>query len=118
MLLELRRYNSWELRHQEALLREQAKILARKGVSRREINLEYRKKIKHLRKKHKRRISEINALRKNKESSAEMNRKLNQWKREGYNTFELEYKMKGLDEKDMKELMAKWRKEGYGVGKI
>jgi len=113
MLLELKKYNSWELNHQKSLLKEQAKILAGRGISKGEISREYRRKINHLRKKRKSRISEISKLQKSGSSYSEMRRKLNEWKREGYNTFNLEYKMKGLNEKDMKEMISKWKKEGY-----
>ncbi len=113
LILELRKYNSIELRRQQQFLLAQQKLLTQTGrVSRKEIKKEVKKKIVKLKEKHKEREIVFKKLEKagNKE---EMQRRLNEWKREGYNTMLLESKVKGMKEGDMKSIMAKWKKQGY-----
>ena len=46
-----------------------------------------------------------------------MKNKIEEWKRKGYNTLPLEYRMKGLGAQEMRRIMDKWKSkyktEGY-----
>lgn len=117
LLIELRKYNSLELRRQKELLLVQERLLSsRKEISRKVVRREVKEKIKKLKVKHKERIREFKRLRKIGNKTA-MIRKLEQWKNEGYNTLGLESKLKEMDLSEMKKIMSKWRREGYNVGK-
>jgi len=114
LLMELRKYNSLELRQQRAFLREQARMLYKKGVAKEAVKIELNEKIHIIKKKHKKRESVLKKMREKKADDKDMLKKLNQWKKEGYSTFNLEYKMKGLNDREMNSLMGKWKKEGFG----
>ncbi len=116
LFVELRKYNASELRKQREFLLEEERILKSKGHSPRDIEREARVNVKKLKKKQKERVREFRKLHKAK-NHKEMLRELNRWKREGYNTFGLEYKLEGLSVKEMKSLMKKWKSEGYHFGK-
>lgn len=111
MILGLRRYNSMELKRQKDLLLSQAKILSKssKDVDRGEINREVKEKVKSLKKKQKERVSAFKSL-KRKGDSASMKKKLEEWKKKGYDTSPLDYKLKGLSSVEMKKIMAKHSK--------
>ncbi len=113
LILELKRYNSIELRRQQQFLLAQQKILSGRGkVGGTQIRKEIEKKVEKLKKKHKAREEELKSLQK-RGNREEMLKKLNSWKKEGYNTLLLESKVKGLGAKDMKSLMNKWKGQGY-----
>ncbi len=117
MLIELKKYNISELRSQKNFLLAQEKILTgRKGVSKKEVRVEIKQKVVSLKKKQAQRWKEFKKLKK-AGNRTEMMRKLNSWKREGYNTVGIESKLKGLSVSDMKSIIGKWKREGYNISK-
>jgi len=113
LLLELRRHNSLELERQRKFLMDQEKLIRNKRpITKIIIKKEVREKIKTLKVKHKIRIKEFRRLKK-KGDIKTMQRKLRQWKKEGYNSLALDSKLKDLDVGDMKGIMKEWKKKGY-----
>jgi len=112
LVLELKRYNSEELMAQRNLLFEQRKVLEDKGEDKNKIRAEIKKKIGSLKRKQRERIGEFRKLKK-VGSVSEMKIKLSSWKKEGYNTKSLEYKMDGLSSKEMQKILGKWKEKGY-----
>lgn len=116
MLMQLRRYNSFELNRQEKLLLAQGRVLkTRKQGDYREIKREISEKVRALKDKQKARFREFKNLSK-AGNTKEMVRKLNKWRVEGYNTTGLEYRLKKISVNDMKKMMKEWKREGYGKG--
>ncbi len=109
LLLELKKYNQWELKRQMELLEEQKRLLA-KRESHKEVNKEVKKKVKELMRKQNERIREFKKL-KQKGQRNIMKKKLIEWKKSGYNTLPLEYKMKDLNSKEMRNILKKWKKQ-------
>ena len=113
LFLELRKYNTQELRRQREFLLAQEKLIRRKRLSTpKKVKREVRKKIKELKSKQRKRIGEFRGLKK-QGNIKEMERKLKDWKSLGYSTFVLESKLKGLNVKEMKALMNEWKRKGY-----
>ena len=113
LVLELRRYNSLELRKQRELLLAQEKTITKKKLGiRGEVRKEVKEKVNKLKSRHRQRIKEFRKLKK-KGDTKKMQRRLNEWKEAGYNTLVLESKLKGLHTGEMKNLMNKWKKQGY-----
>jgi len=111
LFLELRKYNDEELKRHKLLLREEAKILKkRKKVSGKDIRKEINEKIKKIKEKHGEKIKQFEKLKKKGEFN-EMKKKLREWKKKGYNTASLDYKLKDLSVGEMKEVMSKWKKK-------
>ncbi len=109
LLSELKRHNASELKMQRQFLLAQEKIVReRKLIDEKEIKREFREKIDELKEKQISRVKEFEKF-SDKGNMNEMRRKLNEWKRKGYNTLPLEYKMKGLTEKDMKKILKEWK---------
>ena len=107
---ELRKHNAIEAHEQRKLLNAQRKILERKAVPKREIKREIKKKIRALREKHKKRVNYFRKLKK-EGKTAEMEKKLKEWRSKGYNTLLLESKINRLNAREMRSLMDKWRKQ-------
>jgi hypothetical protein len=117
VILELERYNSEELAKQKELLEAQGKLLDEKGeVDKKKVNKEIEQKVFALKEKHKARMEVVKKLRK-KGADKELEKKLLEWKKSGYDTIALEAKLGSLGVNDMKKLMADWKKkyntEGY-----
>ena len=111
LVLELYKHNDSEMKRQRELLLAQEKFIRKKGLAKPAvIKREIKKKIKHLKARHKKRVKEFRKLRK-KGDIKEMKRRLDEWKKRGYNTLALEYKLNALGSKDMKKLMNEWKKE-------
>jgi hypothetical protein len=116
-IVEMKKYNAWELKKQEEFLSAQARTVSRKkGVKAGEIQREIEQKISELREKQAARVEELKKL-KRKGNVKEMKARVSEWKKKGYNTLTLDYKLKGLNVKEMKQIMDKWKKkyktEGY-----
>ncbi len=117
MLIELRRYNTMELRNQQKILFAQERFLVkRKDVDRKAVKAEIKQKVKILKTKQKERVKEFKKLRR-AGNAKEMMRKLNEWKRQGYNTMGIESKLKESSVKEMSAIIKQWKKEGYNIGK-
>jgi len=118
LILSLKGHNSSELRMQEHILSEQAKLLSRKNkVSPLKIRNEINQKVNRLKKKQEERIKHVRRLKK-KGNINEMKKRINEWKKEGYNTFPVEYKLKGLSESEMKKILNKWRERYSGERRV
>lgn len=111
LVLEMKRYNHYELQRQREILIEQEKILhARNKFPKEKIKSEIKEKIAGLKLKQKKRIESIKELQK-KEDIEAMRMKLKKWKKEGYNTSYIDYKLKGLSNSEMGEILRKWKKK-------
>ncbi len=109
-IAELRSYNALEMQRQREFLLAQEKLLLEKGVSAYKIKNEAKQKVDILKQKQEKRVEELKRL-KEKGNIEEMERKLEEWKRQGYNTGSLNYKMKDLSTKEMRELINDWKKK-------
>ncbi len=111
LLLDLKQYNAWEIEKQRELLREQVKLIQKKkNVPLHRVRKEIAAKVRKLQKRHKVRIKEFNAL-KEKGDLTTMRKKLAVWKKQGYNTLQLDAKMQNLSTKDMQKLLLKWKQK-------
>lgn len=110
MFLELRRYNSSELRKQKELLEEQERRLVDRGADKREVDVEVKNKIVQIKQKQQARVKEIRILKKHGKV-ASMRERMEDWKKQGYNVMPLEYKLKGLSTEDMRDVLKKWKKK-------
>lgn len=111
MVLELRGHNNKELSKHRIFLKSQARVAKRKKSSnKKKIDKEVREKIKKLKEKHKERIKEFKRLKKKGEINI-MKRKLDEWKKKKYNVGDLDYKLKGLNTNEMKNIIGKWKKK-------
>lgn len=109
VLLQLRDYNAKEIRNVKSLLLAQQKILEKRKVDKIVVRQEVSRKIEDLKVRQKKRVDEINQLRV-KGNVKEMQKKIDAWKSQGYETSVLDYKMRGLSTGEMGELMKKWKK--------
>jgi len=95
-LVGLRRYHDWETRRHSELLKEQIKKASKiKGARPVRIRAEARKRVEKLRAKQKRREREFARLRKLGDTKI-MERKLREWRKEGYSTLGLRRDIKSL----------------------
>jgi hypothetical protein len=113
-ILELRKYNSEELINQKKFLQEQVKVVGEKRLPSEEVKKEIKKEVigktKELKKKQEERIQKLKELKK-KGNFSEMKKKLEEWKKKGYITTILDYKLSGLKSDDMKKIMNKWKNQ-------
>jgi uncharacterized membrane protein len=113
MILELRNYHSEEMHKMEHFLAAQQRVLNEKGtVHLQDVQKEIHTKLKAVHERQERREREFRALEEKGDRNA-MQHKLSEWKKEGYNTRLLEYKLKGLSENEMRTLLSEW-KHRYG----
>tara|TARA_Y100000034_G_scaffold128946_1_gene184485 strand:- start:2898 stop:4079 length:1182 start_codon:yes stop_codon:yes gene_type:complete len=111
MFVEMRKYNSQEMKMQKQFLMAQQKLLMGKQPARaREIGREVKEKIVKLKEKQKGRVKVLKKLKK-AGNLKQMKAKVAEWKSKGYNVLPLEYKLKGLSVKEMKGLLSKWKRE-------
>ncbi len=110
MVLELRKYNAQELEIGRSLMREQEKLAKSQGKDQNKIKSEIQDKIRKIKKKQSERVEEFKNLHK-KGNVKEMRKKLDEWKKRGYNTTLMEYKLKGLTEGQMREILDRWKRE-------
>ncbi len=121
VLVELRKYNTEEIRQVRELLKEQQEILRERrpaagrmpksAVIDSLVKKEVDEKISKLKKKQAERIEQVRKLSKQGLSADEMKRKLEQWKKQGYNISPAEYKIKKLSTHEMKEVLKRWKKK-------
>lgn len=109
VFMEMKRYHADELRRQKDLLLAQEKMmLSKTKTNPKEIKREVRQKISSLKKKQKAQIKTLQHLRKNN-NMQDMKRKIAEWKKQGYNTLGLEFRLKGLSVKEMQNILEKWK---------
>ena len=118
LFLQLRKHNALELKEQNELFREQRRFLKMKKFSKDEVEKEISEKVKKLKEIQNNRVREFKKIKNSKKGSkkasyGEMQRKLKNWKLNGYNTVLLESKLKKVPISEMKKMMAKWEKQGY-----
>lgn len=120
MLVELQRYNSNDFTRRKEFILEQQKALLRKRKNNKpnfekEIKNEVSKKLESLKKHYAKRKSEAEKAAK-KGDKIQMKKMLESWKKKGYNTSGMEYKLKGLSNKEMKEVLSSWKNKYGGAG--
>lgn len=116
MFLELKQYNEWELRQHKHLLGLQEKrLIQQRKVKPALVHREVAAKLNVLKEKQKARVVRLRTL-KGKGSADEMQRQLSAWKKGGYNTGLLEYKLKGLSNGEMRNILSKWKKKYHAEG--
>ena len=104
------------MKKEKAVLNKEEKVEKEKGpILYKAFKKKVKKKILGLKIKQKSRVKEFKKLKKAKNTKGMLS-KLNEWKNQGYHTYGLEYKIKGLSKKDMKGQLGKWKKE-YGKKK-
>lgn len=113
MIIELKRFNEEEFERQRNFILAQERLLRNKGVSEHKIITQRNEKLGKLRKKHAERIRKVVELKKEGNEKS-MEKQLLEWKKRGYNTMGLEYKMKGLSGGEMKSLLEMWKKQYRG----
>jgi len=112
IFVELKKYNSREIREIKELLREQQKVISKKKiVDDRVVRSEINTKIKKLRMKQAKRVSQMRNMKSKGLSVEYMRRKLEHWKTEGYNLSPIEYKVKSLSTNEMQKILSKWKKK-------
>src|SRR3989338_6696598 len=116
LLIDLKKYNEWELQqHKHLLAMQESHLLKHQNVNPQIVHREVAKKIDNLKKQQQTRVTKFERL-KSSGSHEEMKKKLMGWKRAGYNTELLDYKLKGLSVREMKGLLAKWKRTYHSEG--
>ena len=117
ILYELRRFNEQETKMVFELLKEQKEVAKNKkrGLGK-NLDKEIEEKLQELRKKQETRIDEIEKLKK-AGNVKEMQKKLDFWRKKGYDTRVMDYKIAGLTTSEMKQLLQKWKKKYSKQGK-
>jgi len=113
LILELKKYNSWETRKQKELIYKEVK--GKMIKDRRKIKEKVRSKISVLKRRQKKRMEDFERFRKEGNVKS-MENKIKEWKKHGYNTIGLENAVKVISTKDMKRQISKWKKQGYKKG--
>src|SRR3989344_980953 len=112
LILELKKYNSNELKLQRQFLEKQRVVARSKNVDEGKIRREIDEKVSEIKREQARRLKQFRVLRKNGNKN-EMIRKMEEWKRQGYNISPMNYKLRELNVSDMKDIMSGWKKKGY-----
>lgn len=115
LILELRSHNDKEVEHLQNFLLQQEKMLQSKGADNQAIRREVDTKISQLKEHQSAREKELKHLSRKGDTEA-MRKKIAQWKRSGYDTSLLEYKLNGLSTKEMKTILSKWKRQYRGEG--
>jgi hypothetical protein len=120
-IIDLRQFHSSEMEQHHHFLTAQAEVIHhRTRAHRTELARQVRHKIQLLKKKHKKQVEEMERLRRAGEIK-KMQQKLAEWKKAGFNTLGLEYRLKGMTTKDITGIMEKLKKsyrvEGYKKSK-
>jgi uncharacterized membrane protein len=110
LVMELRRYNAQELEVGRQLMREQEKVAESQGQSGSVIKREIESKIRGIKKRQEKRVREFKELHK-RGSVDDMRKRLDKWKKQGYDTTLMEYKLKALNNRQMKEILERWKRE-------
>ncbi len=116
LILELRKYNDWEMQREKNVIARQEKTARKKGKKHYTVfKKKAERKIKKLKQKHEKRLRQFKKL-KEKGATREMLKMMKQWKKSGYNTLALEAKIKShtATPAEMKKQLAQWRRKGYG----
>ena len=112
LILELKKYNSNELKLQRQFLEKQRVVARSKNIDEGKIRREIDEKVSEIKREQARRVKQFRVLRKNGNKN-EMIRKMEEWKRQGYNISPMNYKIRELNVSDMKDIMSGWKKKGY-----
>lgn len=111
-ILALKRYHESELEEHREFLHNQARVIThkKKGPIGKDLKNEIHRKINELKAKHRKQLEEMERL-KSSGTLQQMQQKLELWKRAGYDTLGLEYRLKGLSQGEMRRLLAKMKKK-------
>ena len=111
IILELKKFNEEEFERQRRFILAQEKMLREKGnIKEVFITRQRKEKLAKLEKNFNERKKKLSELKKGGDEG-QMERQLMDWKRQGYNTMGLEYKMHGLSEKEMRDVLGMWKKQ-------
>ena len=113
IILEMKNYNEQEYEAHRKFILAQESLLRSKGTKVHEIVRQRKEKIAKLKKTYQDRSKKVKQLKK-QGNEKEMQEQLVSWKKQGYNTLGLEYKMKGLSSGEMKSLLGMWKKQYSG----
>lgn len=111
-IIQLKKQNAEELQSHTNFLLAQENIIASRVNEKADLEAarnEVKQKIQEIKDKQEKRIEKLERL-KEKGEVEEMEKNLAEWKKSGYDTTLLEYKLKGLSGKEMKDLVKKWKK--------
>ena len=116
LILELRDYHEQEMKQLRGFLLEQEKAIKHKsGEIKPEVVKEINTKLQGLEKQQERRERELRVLHSRGERDV-MSQKLHEWKKKGYDTSILEYKLKGLTTGEMKNILSNWKRKYHAEG--
>lgn len=119
LILEMRKYHELEVTQLHKFLLAQEHVLrsrkSRSASSTPTVEHEVNEKLALLKKRNAEREKALEKLRDQGDIEA-MRKKMEEWKRGGYNTELIEYKLKGLSTEDMKSLLQQWKKKYHGEG--
>lgn len=119
LLEELKKQYRIELKKQAKYLREKEKERARifktkeeKKIIRKIFRKVAKKRKREIVKIHRERVKKLKSLKKEKKKD-EMQRQIEKWKKQGYDTMLLEKKIKVPSVKEIKKQIREWKKKGY-----
>jgi hypothetical protein len=121
--LQLRRQHLRELNAamEKARQQEREHISRAKGIERKKVAKEFelvrRKLRKEMMERHRRQEEELRKLRRQRRRS-EMQRRLEQWKKQGFDVNGLISRTRKQAKIDVKKQLEKWKKQGYDVGAV
>ncbi|MEK6927547.1 MAG: hypothetical protein AABX11_03880 [Nanoarchaeota archaeon] len=110
MILEMKEHMENDYKRSLDLINRQERALRAKGIPEKEIVKEKIKKIKKLEIKHVQAKKHVEKL-KHTNNNGGMEKKLLEWKKRGYNTQGMEYKLSGLSVGEMKKIINEWKEE-------
>lgn len=110
LMHQLKSMNSHEMSLNRKIFEEQKHIiLKKKGISKDEVSSKINAAVRRVRERQKKRLEELSDLKK-KGKKDEMERKLNEWKKEGFNVSPIKYKLDGLSRNEMESKLKEWKK--------
>jgi hypothetical protein len=118
VLFKLRKQQNNELQRNLKLIIDSQRELKKLHINDEENKLKKLEKLKNtvsarIRKKQKKQQEEIKKLKKSGKKKSDVEKKLNEWKNEGYRMFETGNEIKKVSKKVMDSQIDKWKKQGY-----
>ncbi len=124
LLIQLKKQQSQELRRNLKLITDSQKALKKiKPVKDKEKKIKKIEKIKkkvyeHVKKKQKKQEVELKKLKKRGKKKSDIEEKLSQWKKQGYNMFETEKEIKKASGGVINKQINEWKKQGYDTSAL
>ncbi len=114
VILALKGHQLSELTRQQDFLNEQRAVIQKKSDANPQLlRTEVHQKVSALKNVHQMQLNEMRRL-KAKDDTQQMEQKLMEWKKKGYNTLGLEHRLKGLTDAEIQQLLKKMKKK-YGA---